>query len=64
MKNRKLAGKVAVITGASKGIGSPVAGHLAAEGAAVVINYSSRNSGPDKVVAAIAGAGPPEVSID
>jgi 3-oxoacyl-[acyl-carrier protein] reductase len=39
MKYGKLNGKVAVVTGASKGIGADIAGHLAAEGVAVVVNY-------------------------
>ncbi|MEP6670347.1 MAG: SDR family NAD(P)-dependent oxidoreductase, partial [Chthoniobacter sp.] len=39
--SQKLAGKVAVVTGASKGIGAGIAARLAAEGAAVVVNYSS-----------------------
>jgi NAD(P)-dependent dehydrogenase (short-subunit alcohol dehydrogenase family) len=47
---KKLDGKVAVVTGASKGIGAGIAKHLAAEGAAVVVNYSSSKEGADKVV--------------
>ena len=47
---RKLDGKVAIVTGASKGIGAGIAKHLAAEGATVVVNYSSSKEGADKVV--------------
>ena len=54
---QKLTGKVAVVTGASKGIGAGIAKQLAGEGAAVVVNYSSSKEGADRVVDEIAKNG-------
>jgi 3-oxoacyl-[acyl-carrier protein] reductase len=61
--SHKLAGKVAVVTGASKGIGAAIARSLADEGAAVIINYASSKAGADRVVAEIAGFGGKAVAV-
>jgi 3-oxoacyl-[acyl-carrier protein] reductase len=59
----KLTGKVAIVTGASKGIGAGIAKGLAAEGAAVVVNYSSSKEGADRVVAEITGQGGKAIAV-
>lgn len=59
----KLTGKVAVVTGGSKGIGAAIAKALAAQGASVVVNYASSKAGADSVVAAITAAGGKAIAV-
>ena len=61
--SKRLAGKVAVVTGASKGIGAAIARHLGAAGAKVIVNYASDRNGADRVVAAIEATGGRAVAI-
>ncbi|OWK38480.1 SDR family NAD(P)-dependent oxidoreductase [Fimbriiglobus ruber] len=61
--SKKLQGKVAVVTGASKGIGASIAQHLAAAGAGVVVNYASSKEGADRVVGEITKAGGKAIAV-
>src|SRR5688572_3407340 len=63
MSTKKLTGKVAVVTGASKGIGTAIAKHLAAEGASVVVNYSASKEGADRVVSEVAAHGGKAIAV-
>jgi len=63
MSNGKLKGKVAVVTGASKGIGAGIAKAFGAEGASVVVNYASDKDGADRTVAEIVKAGGKAVAV-
>jgi len=60
---QKLAGKVALVTGASKGIGAGIALELARAGAAVVVNYASSKAGADRIVSEIVGNGGKAVAV-
>ncbi len=61
--SKKLEGKVALVTGASKGIGASIAKHLGAEGASVIVNYASSKEGADKIVNEIVSKGGKAVAI-
>lgn len=60
---KKLEGKIAVVTGASKGIGASIAKHLAAEGASVVVNYASSQEGANRVVDEIVNTGGKAIAV-
>jgi len=63
MNTKKLDGKVAIVTGASKGIGAAIAKQFAAEGATVVVNYASSKQGADRIVDEIAKRGGKAIAV-
>jgi 3-oxoacyl-[acyl-carrier protein] reductase len=62
-KLSKLTGKIAIFTGASKGIGAGIAKSMAVEGASVAVNYSTSKEGADRVVADITAKGGKAIAI-
>src|SRR5438094_9842 len=63
MNDKRLVGKAGIVTGASRGIGAAIAKRLAAEGAKVIVNYSTSQAAAEEVVAAIRAAGGEAVAV-